>query len=168
MKLLKTIDPDTMATNNREGWLERRAARAIVFDDAGCIALLHVSTKNYYKLPGGGIEDGESMESALRRECEEELGVNIEIMQEVGEIIQYNSKTKFYQESFCYVAKLASIKGTPKFTEEEQVDGFGIVWTSPQKALSLLDDNSVADYEGGFIVKRDHCFLTEGMKLIAK
>ena len=38
---------------------ERRSSRAVVLDGDGKIALLHVTKKNFYKLPGGGVEEGE-------------------------------------------------------------------------------------------------------------
>ena len=52
----------------------RKAVRAVVFDNENKVALINVSKHNYYKLPGGGIENFESVEDALRRECLEEAG----------------------------------------------------------------------------------------------
>lgn len=54
----------------------RRTARAIIIKDK---KLLLVTGYNagYYWTPGGGIEEGESPEQALRREVQEELGAKI-------------------------------------------------------------------------------------------
>ena len=52
----------------------RKAVRAVVFDDENKVALINVLNRSYYKLPGGGIEESESMEDALKRECLEEIG----------------------------------------------------------------------------------------------
>ena len=82
MKLLKTINPENVDENNIPGWEYRKAARAVVFDNENKVGLLDVSSKNYYKLPGGGIEEGEDIKIALDRECEEELGVQVEVLKE--------------------------------------------------------------------------------------
>jgi 8-oxo-dGTP diphosphatase len=52
--------------------VERRAAYAVVRDAAGRV--LSVRTERALFLPGGGIEEGEEAEEALRREVKEELG----------------------------------------------------------------------------------------------
>ena len=55
----------------------------------GSIALMHRIKKinnevlDYYVVPGGGVENGESLEEALKREMLEEVGIGIRI---------YNSK----------------------------------------------------------------------------
>lgn len=36
--------------------------------------------KNYWSLPGGGLEDGESLQQAIKRECMEELNLKIKII----------------------------------------------------------------------------------------
>lgn len=39
---------------------------------------------NYYAVPGGGIENGESMEDAVYREIKEELGISKHLLKLVG------------------------------------------------------------------------------------
>jgi len=64
-------------------WLEpvpREAARALVIDGAGRILLTRfvrpVGDETWWGTPGGGIEDGETHEHALRRELREEIGLH--------------------------------------------------------------------------------------------
>ncbi len=55
----------------------RRAARAILIDDLGRLVLIKRTKPGqppYWTTPGGGVEDGESVEAALHRELAEELG----------------------------------------------------------------------------------------------
>lgn len=51
----------------------RPSARAIIIKDRK-IAMVYSKKYNYYKFPGGGIENGECMEDALIREVLEETG----------------------------------------------------------------------------------------------
>ncbi len=82
--------------NHKELWStfdERSAARAIMIDNSSRIALMHVTNKNYYKLPGGGVDPGESLEEALLRELKEEAGAhNVEILSEIGQIVEYREQ----------------------------------------------------------------------------
>ena len=43
----------------------RLGARGIVLNSAGEIALIHKTRKNEYKLPGGGIDEGEDPMAAF-------------------------------------------------------------------------------------------------------
>jgi TDG/mug DNA glycosylase family protein len=63
-------------------WLEpveRVAARALVLDEKGRTLLVQFRDDDgqvWWATPGGGIDDGENVESALRRELAEELGLD--------------------------------------------------------------------------------------------
>ncbi len=58
----------------------RVAPKAIIIEDDRLLAI-HLAHRNgdWYGLPGGGQEPGETMHEALRRECLEEIGVEVEI-----------------------------------------------------------------------------------------
>ncbi len=57
--------------------------RAIIEID-GKILLCRKNGKDYYFLPGGHVEFGESTEFALKREIKEELGLDIKKLELVG------------------------------------------------------------------------------------
>lgn len=59
----------------------RNAARAVIIEDGRLLTveMRHVEQGTFLVLPGGGQIHGETLEDALRRECREELGVEIEI-----------------------------------------------------------------------------------------
>ena len=137
---------------------KREAARAILFDEHQNMPLLYVSKHQYHKLPGGGIEPGENIESALVRECLEEVGCTIEITGKIGKITEYRAKWDFQQTSYCFSGKVIS-KGNTAFTEVELEQGFQVIWLSLPEAITTLQKDKPDCYEGKFIQKRDLCFL---------
>ena len=142
----------------------RKAARAILFDNQGLIPMLLVSEGGYHKLPGGGIEENETILEALIRESLEETGCKIEIGEEIGEIKEYRLKWNLEQVSYCYFGKIIE-KGEPSFTEDELQGGFQLIWTTIDKAISMLEKDSPTDYEGAFIKQRDLAFLKEAKRI---
>ena len=65
---------------------KRRAVRAILINEKGEIALLNKAKKNEYKLVGGGVDEGETLEKALEREILEETGCEIKVIESLGYI----------------------------------------------------------------------------------
>jgi 8-oxo-dGTP pyrophosphatase MutT (NUDIX family) len=171
MKLLKTIKEEDLFPVSKfgikiENYKQRFAARAIVFDQEKNVALLNVSKHNYYKLPGGGIEEGEEIEGALHRECLEEIGCDIVVKNEVGEILEYRDKYSLKQVSYCFIAEIEGAKNEPSFEQVEIDDGFKIVWVSLEKAIKLLKQSKPTVYNGNFIVARDLTFIEAVKSLI--
>ncbi len=161
MKLLKTIEFEKVAPEESAGYGVRQAARAVVFDSEGKVALLFVSVKGYHKLPGGGVEKGESLEEALKRECKEEIGCEVKITGEIGTTMEFRSLFKIKQESFCYVAEVVGEKGELAFMEDEIEEGFLVKWVGFDEAIKLLEADQSSDYQGKFIKIRDLTFLKE-------
>ena len=63
---------------------KRIRAAAIIFIDNKLITIYREKNvdgelKKYYVIPGGGVEDGETIEYATKREILEEVGINIEL-----------------------------------------------------------------------------------------
>lgn len=167
MKELAIINPENVSEEEVSTYRTREAARAVVFDADGKIALLHVIKKNYYKLPGGGLDEGEDVMTALRRECQEEIGCDVEVIGEIGSIIEYRKIFTLKQTSYCYVAKVVGEKGKPNFTGSEVEDGFKEVWLSYDDAEHALAESSATDYEGSsYIVPRDVLLLREARKFL--
>ena len=142
----------------------RQAARALVFDDRERIAFLNVSEKKFHKLPGGGIEEGETIIEALKREVLEEVGCEIEINKGVGIIVEYRNKFKLIQLSYCYLAEVNGKVSEPKLTSKELADGFKVGWMTLENAANRLETDTPLDYEGKFIKRRDLEFLMAGSK----
>lgn len=165
--MLKTIRDKDFGLDipDVEVYQERRAARAVVFNKDGKVALLHATKKQYHKLPGGGIEDNEDILGALNREVMEEIGSKINNIKELGIVEEYRNKILIHQLSYCFIANLDGLEGTPNLTEKEIRDGFQTVWLNIDEALKILNsEDTEGRYDGKFINTRDTFLLQEAQK----
>lgn len=58
----------------------KKRVRAIIFDGDNIILIKRVKMDDeYWVFPGGLVEEGETVKDALKRECQEELGIKIRV-----------------------------------------------------------------------------------------
>ena len=61
----------------------RIGVRGIIYKNGKILAVRHKdqngNPKDFWAIPGGGLDPGESLEDGLRREMEEELGIKAEV-----------------------------------------------------------------------------------------
>lgn len=167
MKLLKIIDEKNVGLkewSTSRGNLYRKAARAILFDKNKNIAIIFVTKKYCHKLPGGGIDEGENFEIALRRELMEEVGAKIEITGELGLITEVGGKPEYKQDSYCYFAKVVGKLEKQSFTEEEKSSGTKLVWMKLDEAIKILENDKPTEDIWKYIRNRDLIFLKEAKK----
>jgi 8-oxo-dGTP pyrophosphatase MutT (NUDIX family) len=75
--------------NDIDDCLYRVAVRVLVVQNEK-ILLVRESDDGWWALPGGGVDHGETVESTLTREIEEELGVPAERISSDFQIVHYN------------------------------------------------------------------------------
>ncbi len=92
--------------------LFRVAVSALIFDDEGRVLLARRRDIDWWNLPNGGMEAGETVDEALRREAMEELGVSIE----VGQLVGVYSKPLKQEVVLAFRCRI--INGAPAPTEE--------------------------------------------------
>ena len=136
----------------------RKAARGILrWGDK--IALLNVTKFNYHKLPGGGIEEGETYEQAFEREILEETGCKCEIKDYGGVIIEYRGEFKLVQLSYIFYAEVVGEPGEMNFEQSEKDEGFVLEWILASEAEELISKDKPSNYEGGLIQRRDRAVI---------
>lgn len=168
MELLLTLNLENVLPEKSKDFENRTAVRSVLFDTTGHIALMRVSKKDYYKLPGGGVDEGETLEAALNRECLEEAGCEAEILQEIGQVDEIRGMHRLIQTSFAYIAKVRGEKKVPELTESEAADGFEVVWLSPDEALTKLRASSTVHDHSSYIVPRDIAILEKAVGVLSQ
>jgi 8-oxo-dGTP pyrophosphatase MutT (NUDIX family) len=148
---------------------KRRAVRAVLFDKNGRVALLHGRVQDYYKLPGGGIDEGEEVLGALARELLEEVGATARVDRELGRIEEWRDSEKLHQISDSYVATVSGAIAAPDFTESERAEGFEVIWADDIVAAIALVESRCAheDVLVRFMATRDTAILEAARGLIA-
>ena len=89
-----------------------RIAVSAVILEQGNVLLAHRRDIDWWNLPGGGLELGETVDEALRREVFEETGLEVEIERLVG-VYSKPQKHEVVLTFSCH-----AIGGTPQETEE--------------------------------------------------
>jgi 8-oxo-dGTP diphosphatase len=85
------------------------AVSAVIFRDAKVLLVRRARSpgKGFYSLPGGRVEYGESLHTALAREVDEETGLKIEILGLAGwrEVLPGSSATGGHYVIMSFVAR---------------------------------------------------------------
>jgi 8-oxo-dGTP pyrophosphatase MutT (NUDIX family) len=87
----------------------RNAVRAIILEGNN-ILMVFLGKTNEYKFPGGGLEENETIEEALKREVLEEAGYNvIKIVKKVGIITEYGIAEEDKNNIFKMISEYYSV-----------------------------------------------------------
>ena len=116
--------------------------------------------QEYYTFPGGGLEEGETLEDGVIREIKEEFGINVEVIKKLYEM----KSEKFNQKEYFFLCKYIDGKfGTgegPEFSNDPKYIDSGkyipeIISKEKVKEIILLPteikDKFVQDIKSGNI-----------------
>lgn len=122
-----------------------------------------------YKLPGGGVDDGERDEEALIREIQEETGFkNCQVKQYVGAVVEshwdvYEPEAVFEMTSHYYICEWPGEKGEQNLDSYEEDQGFTPVWIRTEEAIA--HNEKVMDYtKRNLWIQRENYVLNQLLK----
>ena len=137
MKILFTLD-----SKDYDESIEvicRPSARGIIVRDSK-VAMVHSAMYDYYKFPGGGIEDGEKPIEAMIREVKEESGLEVipESIREFGNVHRRSRTAKgglFIQDNFYFICASENDVGNTNLDDYENEEGFALEFVAPEIAI---------------------------------
>jgi 8-oxo-dGTP pyrophosphatase MutT (NUDIX family) len=118
----------------------RSAVRAVVIRDKSLL-MVYSPINGDYKFPGGGVRKNEKPQYALKREIQEECGMNLlHVIQDIGSVIEYAIPMKttfdvFKMTSSYYLCEIDSEVFKQRLEPYEQELGFQPVWVDIDTAI---------------------------------
>lgn len=124
---------------------DREIVRAIVFDGDGYFYFMRATRDDIFgkatliETSGGGVEQGEDLETAIRRELKEELGAQVEIVCPIGVVSDYYNLINRHNINHYFLCRALSF-GEKHLTKEE-IGDFHLT------TLRLTYDEALQEYE---------------------
>ena len=139
MRLL--FDMDLHDYDNCTHSFVRNSARSIIIRD-GRIAMIHSRKYDYYKFPGGGIEQDENPVEAMIRETREEAGLVVipETVREFGYVHRIQKSDSdpteaFVQDNFYYLCNVQDKAVSQELDGYESKENYTLEFVDPIAAI---------------------------------
>lgn len=165
MHLLKTnIHPSINADNPSQ--FTRITSRAIALK-GNRLLLMYTQRYGDYSLPGGGVDEGESIEQGLLRELQEETGAqNIKVTGEFGLYEEYRPWYKdnfavIHIKSYCYFCDIDEQLGQAQLEHYEQQNGMQAKWVNIHEAIAHNERTMANSDKQGLSIIRETYLLKE-------
>ena len=124
---------------------DREIVRAIVVDDAGSYYFVRAVREDDFgaatliETSGGGVEPGESLDAAIRRELMEELGAEVEILARIGVVSDYYNLIHRHNINHYYLCRVKAFGG--RHLTRDEADKYHL------STMKLSYEEAVAEYE---------------------
>ena len=165
MKLIAEItDREILGTGGLSSAAPRYTARAVL-KNGGLYAVMFAGKFGLYSLPGGGVDDGEDVVTALKREILEETGCTCGSIAELGMVRENRAQADYTQCSYYYIVE-ALQAGSPQFTEAEKSNGTGLQWHTLKDVIKLINGFEPATYQQQYLKARDVAALNEYLRVL--
>ena len=154
-------DKIILGQDGRSDRAPRLTARAIVRNQDGLYAVMYADKFKLYSLPGGGVEDGENVLTALRREVYEETGCVCDEIKELGIVAENRASLDYTQINYYYVVTTTHQPGENHLTESEQASRTVVQWHSFDEMVQLITEQEFDRVQGKYLKARDEVALKE-------
>jgi len=165
--ILNITDKDVTGSSGLSPNKPRKAVGIVLFDDENNIALSHIGIWDLHGLPGGGVDDGEDLLEAVKREAWEETGCRCEIRGEIGKTYQNSKIDGFVQEKYYYLAKVVGEKGELHLEEYEVASETTVRWYPLEQAMQIISGRKSDNIGQEVMKRRDLMVLKEVEQLYA-
>lgn len=124
---------------------DRNIARAIVYDESGEFYFVRAERDDDFgkatliETAGGGVEEGEDLVAAIKRDLKEELGIMVEIICKIGVVSDYYNLIHRHNINNYFLCKVRSF-GEKELTEDE-INSFHL------STLKLSYEEAVKEYK---------------------
>lgn len=121
----------------------QKRVRAVIIKDNKILLIKRTKKDSvYWVIPGGAVEEKETNEEALKRECKEELGIDIQIKELLLEVKSQKPETKGQKEYFYLCDITNGVLGSgngPEFQKNSLYSGvYDIEWRNIND-LKIID-----------------------------
>lgn len=139
----------------------RLTARAIVRNQDGLYAVMYSDKFKLHSLPGGGVEDGEDVITALRREIYEETGCVCDEIKELGIVAENRASLDYTQINYYYMVTTNHQPGENHLTVSEQANRTVVQWHTFDEMVRLINEQEFDRVQGKYLKARDVAALKE-------
>ena len=150
---------------------DRQIVRAIVVDEEDFFYFVRADRDDDFgkaviiETAGGGVEDGEDLDDAIKRELAEELGAKVEVICKIGTVSDYYNLIHRHNINNYYLCRATEF-GEKKMTEDE-ISKFHL------STLRIRYEEAVAEYEknkkyklGRLIAQREMPILVRAKEIL--
>ncbi|MBQ8611853.1 MAG: NUDIX domain-containing protein [Oscillospiraceae bacterium] len=160
-------DKDIIGSEGLSNARPRITARAIVKNTQNNYAVMYSQEFGLYSLPGGGVEDGESIEDAVRREIDEETGVNILALEPLGYVEENRAHCDYTQISYYFIVTTDSSSFQQQLTANEIKHGATVGWHTLEDAYDKIANVEHSTTQRKYLQARDVAALNAYKKHLA-
>ena len=159
-------DRIVLGTKGLSAKAPRITARAIVRNQSGLYAVMYADKWRLHSLPGGGVEDGEDVRTALHREIYEETGCVCDEIRELGIVSENRASLDYTQINHYFVVTTAHTPGETHLTEAERDCRTVVKWVAFDELVRLIHDQEFDRVQGKYLKLRDVAALGEYEKWV--